>query len=393
MAGWTHDDAVRWAEAMVPALAARAQEAEERREMPPATIEDCDAVDAFALLSPTRIGGHGLGFRTITEVTRVLAHGCVSSAWTISFLMLHNWFVARSPAPLQDRVWEDRTHANIPCPLAPTGTAVPVDGGYRVTGRWQWATGVQHGDWVMVNTMVQRDGDGPPESRFCLAPIEQFEVIDVWHTSGMRATGSNDVAAVGLFVPEECTVLAADLRGDAPPGVAVNPEPFTSYGFTPVLCFVAASPALGGAEAAVDHFRDHARERVLPYSVGDRQAEQQGSQIRLSEARSTVRAAHLVWQDAIDTICDAYDSGRPIDRADRAPLRLAAAQVVRLSRQAVTTAADGAGASVYFESHPIQRIQRDLETLKGHVVYDWDRVAQLAGKIELGAEPLPTDML
>jgi len=244
----------------------------------------------------------------------------------------------------------------------------------------------------MVNTMVERDGGGP-ESRFCLAPIDGFEIVDVWHTSGMRGTGSNDVACEDLFVPEECTVLAADLRGDNPPGATVHPEPFTSYAFTPVLCMVAASPALGGAEAAVDHFRDLVRDRVLPYSLGERQAEQQGSQIRLAEARATVRAAHLVWRDAIDTICDVHDEGGTIARVDRGPLRLAAAHVVKLSRQPVTIAADGAGASVYFESHPLQRIQRDLETLKGHVVYDWDRTAQLAGKLELGAEPLLTDML
>lgn len=393
MARWSHDDAVAWAESMVEPLAARAREAEEMRRVPQATIDDCNAVDAFALVSPAAVGGHGLGFRSLTEVTRVLAHGCMSSAWTISFLMLHNWFVARSPQALQDRVFAGATHAMVPCPLAPTGTAVPVDGGYRITGRWSWGTGVMHANWVMVNTMVQRGPDDPPESRFCIVPIDEVTVDDIWHTSGMRGTGSNDVVAQDVFVPEECTVLATDLRNDGPPGAAIHPDPWTGYAFTPVLCMVAATPALGGAEAAVDHFRDLAKERVLPYSVGDRQAEQQGSQIRLSDARSTVRAAALVWKDAIDTICDTYDAGGTIERADRGPLRLAAAHVVKLSRQAVTTAAEGAGASVYFSDSPLQRIQRDIETLKGHVVYDWDRVAVLAGKLELGAEPLLTDML
>ena len=401
-ARWTHDDAVAWAESMVEPLSERARETEELRRLPHATIGDCEAVDAFALVSPESVGGHGLGFRSLTEVTRILAHGCVSSSWTISFLMLHNWFVARGPADLQDAVLAGATHAKIPCPLAPTGTAIPVDGGYRITGRWQWATGIMHGNWVMVNTMVDHSASeivggeaagGPPESRFCLLPIDDVEIVDIWHTSGMRGTGSNDVAATDVFVPEEATLLAADLRGDDPPGFAVHPFPWTRYAFTPVLCMVAASPALGGAEAAVDEFRDRAKKRVLPYSLNDKQAESHGTHIRLAEARSTVRAAHLVWQDAIDTICDTYDSGGSIDRADRAPLRLAAAQVVKLSRAAVNTAAEGAGASVYFSDAPLQRIQRDLETLKGHVVYDWDRVAQLAGKLELGIEPGPADML
>lgn len=392
---WTHEAALAWAESMVPALAERAIETERIRELTPDTIADCELVDAFSLVSPARVGGHGLGLDTLTDVTRTLARGCASSAWTISFLMLHNWFVARCDEPLQQAVWGDSASARIPCPLAPTGTAIPVEGGYRVTGRWSWATGVQHGDWVMVNTFVQADPapGGLPESRFCLIPIASVEVIDVWHTAGMRGTGSNDVACEDLFVPEQCTVVGADLRADSPPGALVHPEPFTSYAFTPVLCMVAASPALGAAEAAVDIFCDYAAERVLPYSLGDLQVEQQGSQIRLAEARATVRAARLVWQDAIDTIIAAGDNGTAIEPVDRAPLRLAAAHVVKLARQAVTIATEGCGASIYFETHPLQRIQRDLETIKGHVVYDWDRVAALAGKIDLGIAPTPFDML
>jgi alkylation response protein AidB-like acyl-CoA dehydrogenase len=315
----------------------------------------------------------------------------VSSAWTLSFLTLHNWFVARGTKALQDDVFAQRPYALIPCPLAPTGTGVRVDGGYEVTGRWQWATGVQHGDWVMVNAMVESD-DGPV-STFCLAPIDDVQVVDVWHTSGMRGTGSNDVVAEGLFVPAHRTITSADLRADDPPGASLSSEPFVRYPLTPVLTAVAAAPALGGAEAAVDQFRSYVTSRVLPYSLGDRQVEQPASQIRLAEALATVRAARLVWQDAIDQICDTYDAGGSIGRADRGRFRLASAHTVRLSLQAVNIVMEGAGASVHFESSPLQRILRDLVTIKGHVVYDWDRAAQLAGKLELGIEPALTDML
>ena len=155
----THDEAVIWAEGMVPALVSRASEAEQLRELPQATIDDVTASGAFRLLVPSDLGGWGLGLRSITEMTRAMAHGCMSSAWTISFLMLHNWFVARGPKVLQDDLWAERPYVVMPCPLAPTGTATPVSGGYNMTGRWQWATGVQHADWVMVNTLVIRDGD------------------------------------------------------------------------------------------------------------------------------------------------------------------------------------------------------------------------------------------
>lgn len=387
----THDEVVAWAESMVAPLAERAAEAEKRRELPAATIEDAKAAGVFKMVVPTELGGWGLGLRSLTQSSRILAHGCMSSGWTLSFLVLHNWFIARGSRELQNEVFADRSYAMIPCPLAPTGTATAVDGGYELDGRWQWATGVQHGNWAMVSAMTERDGQHQP--MFCLAPIEDVEVDDVWHTSGMRATGSNDVVAKGLFVPEHRTMLAAELRGDDPPGARRSNDPFVRYPMTPVLVLVAAGPALGGAEAAVDYFRTYTKSRVLAYSGGDRQAEQPSSQVRLADAVATIRAARLVWQDAIDQVCEIYDAGGQLDRRDRGRFRLAAAHTVRLSLQAVTTVLEGAGASVHFESSPLQRIYRDLLTLKGHVVYDWDRAAQLAGKLEAGLEPSPTDML
>ncbi len=386
-----HDELMGWAESMVAPLEQRAAETARLRQLPEATMAEAEAAGLFRMVIPRELDGWGLGLRSLTDSTRVLAHGCMSSAWTLSFLVLHNWFVVRGAKELQNEVFAARPYVLMPCPLAPTGTAVPVDGGYELTGRWQWATGVQHGDWVMVNAMVQRDGG--PESRFCLAPIEDVGVEDVWHTSGMRGTGSNDVVAEGLFVPEQRTITSADLRSDVPPGAEFNADPFVRYPLTPVLTLVAASPALGGAEAAVEEFRTYIQSRVLPYSAGDRQAEQPASQIRLADALATVRAARLVWQSAIDEVCDVYDRGGQVDSLDRGRFRLAAAHTVRLSLQAVNTILEGAGASVHMETSPLQRISRDLQTLKGHVVYDWDRTAQLAGKLEIGIEPAATDML
>lgn len=392
MTGPTTPDAVlAWAHDMVEPLAGRAAEAERLRELPPATITDALDAGVFQMVVPRDSGGWGLGLRSLTGCTRILAHGCMSSAWTLSFLILHNWFVARGPRLLSDEVFAARPFALIPCPLAPTGTAVPTDGGYLLSGRWQWATGVQHGDWVMVNSLVDRGGTA--ESRFCVVPIGDVEIDDVWHTSGMRGTGSNDVVVDGVFVPDALTMPAAELRGDLPPGADRSSDPFVRYPFTPVLTMVAAAPAIGGAEAAVDHFRDHVASRVLPYSMGDRQADQPAAQIRLAEALATVRAARLVWDDAIDRIVEVYDGGRTLPPTERGRFRLAAAHAVRLAASAVAIVIDGAGASVHLAGSPMDRIQRDINTLKGHVVFDWDRAAQLAGKLELGAAPGPTDML
>ena len=216
-----NESMLAWATSMVEPLRSRAAAAERERELPAATIEEASAAGFIKLLLPSELGGPGLGLDTVAEATRTLANGCVSSAWTLSFLTLHNWFIARGPRELQTAVFADRGVAHIPCPLAPTGTARPVDGGFVVSGRWEWATGIQHADWVMVNTLIAHD-DGPPEPRFVVVPRDEVEVDDVWHTSGMRATGSHTVHVEDLFVPRERTISSGDFRSTEPPGAALS---------------------------------------------------------------------------------------------------------------------------------------------------------------------------
>jgi len=127
----------------------------------------------------------------------------------------------------------------------------------------------------------------------------------------------------------------------------------------------------------------------LAYTLGDKAVDQPAAQIRLAEVEDLARTAGARWRSAIQCLC----SGREIGAAERVDSRLAAASAVRTARRAVTTACEGAGASVFFESHPLQRVQRDLETLQGHVIFDWDRTAELAGRHHLGFELRPTDLV
>jgi 3-hydroxy-9,10-secoandrosta-1,3,5(10)-triene-9,17-dione monooxygenase len=391
-----HDDVVAWAQSMVPRLAQRADEAERLRRLPDATIAECDEAGIWRLVIPPERGGYGLGLRSLCEMSRILAQGCMSTAWTVSFLTLHNWFVLRADEAVQAAVFGDAPFVRMATPLAPDGEALPVEGGYRLTGRWQWATGIMHSDWVAVMAFVPAgaNGAGGPTPRVLLASVDDVEIVDVWHTSGMRATGSHDVAANDLFVPEDHTLSLDALRGDEPPGARLRPDvAFLRYPMSSVLTLYASATAVGGAEAAVAQFRDLVSGRVLSHSAGDRQVEQGTSQARLGSALATVRASRAVWSAAIDELCAAYDGGGSLARHERATFRLAAAHAVKLAREAVEICGVGAGAGQYFDGVAFQRIERDLATLKGHVVYDWDRVTQLAGRLELGFPPEPTDLL
>jgi 3-hydroxy-9,10-secoandrosta-1,3,5(10)-triene-9,17-dione monooxygenase len=388
----THDELIDRCEKLVGALNDRAAEAEALRRLPDATIEDAGDADLFRMVVPPSLGGLGLGLDTLAQTTRILATGCPATAWTLSFLTMHSWLLGRMDPDAHDELFRDHGYALAPAPLNPSGTATPAEGGFRLTGRWDWATGIEHADWVLVHAIIDR----PDElaTAFLVVPRAEVAVEDVWFTSGMRATGSNAVVIDDVFVPTRRTMSSDVVMEQSQGGRHEGPadDPMAGYPVVAVLALVSAAPALGAAEAAVELFRARLGQRVLAYTLGDKQADQPAARVRLATAMAEVRSARAVWEQALAALTAAVEGGAPTV-ADRMDARLAAASTVRIARQAISTVCEGSGASIYAEGSPLQRLQRDVEVLKGHVIFDWDRCAELAGRIALGQDPSPLDMV
>ena len=374
-------------DAMVPRLRERANDAEARRRLPDATISEAADAGFLGMLTPRRWGGAQCDFAPFLDATRRLAHGCASSAWTLSFLSLHAWLLCRFDPRLQEEVFAAGPAPRTPAPLAPSGRAERVDGGFRVRGRWEWATGVMHAEWVMVTAMDPETGP-----RFCVLPHTDVEVEDVWHVAGMAATGSNAIVIRDVFVPAHRSLEIWRIKAGQTPGEAVHAGTTVGWPLAPVLAIVAATPALGAAEDALAVFSARMREKIQAYS-GQKQAEMPATHLRLGEGLATVRAARLVWDDAVRRLERIGPQGPAAPVDELAAIRLAAADVVRLANQAANNLAAAAGASAGFLASPLQRHLRDLQMIRGHVIFDWDRAAQIAGKVALGIEPSPSDLL
>ncbi|MBX3313253.1 MAG: acyl-CoA dehydrogenase [Actinobacteria bacterium] len=366
-------------------LGEHAVEGEQERRVADGAMAAVEAADVLRVIVPTALGGHGLGLDALCEGTRELAQGCPASAWTISFLQLHAWMLSRFPAEAHGDLFGGGRVPTSAAPLAPTGSLAVVDGGFEVTGRWEWATAVQHSDWCMVHGFDESVEFG---TRFAVLPVADLTVEDVWHTSGMRATGSNTVWADRVFVPTERTVPGDDLRGTAS---GVEGDALSGLPLLSVLALVASAPAVGAAQAAVGHFHDRVSERVLAYTLGDRAADQPMAQARLASVTSDLASTLAGWRAIIDELRTTAAAGPP-DEQLRVRVRLAAASAVRSARRIIGDIGEGSGASVYMSGHPLQRLQRDVETLKGHVIFDWDRTTELAGRVLLGQPLGPVDM-
>ena len=373
----------------VAALAERAEEAETLRRLPQATVADLTTSGFTELLVPAAYGGRQAPFPALLDPVRRMAHGCTSSAWTIGFLTLHNWMLALFGEQAQQEAFADRPFL-APAPLAPTGRGVPVDGGIRLTGRWSWATGVMHANWIIVCALC-----GPDDGLFpalALLPAGDITVEDVWHTEGMRATGSNDAMATDVFVPEHRLVRVTDIYAGTAPGAGLHDSATYRWPMVPALALLSAMPALGSAERVTETYAQRLAERVLAYE-GVMQKDKPIAQARLAGAQVRLRALRGLLADTVGEIETIVAAGNSVDKPVRAQARLAAAHIVVESKAVITDLMGAGGASIHFLSSPMQRFKRDVDVLSGHVVFDYDTARELAGALSLGMKIPRTSMI
>ncbi|MBE4719895.1 GTP cyclohydrolase II RibA [Pseudarthrobacter sp. AB1] len=384
----THDELLARVDALIPRLRERAAETEEIRRVPEATMAELKAAGVFQMLSPKAVGGFGMGLETYVEVVRRLAQGCVSTAWTAGHLVEHVWMLARWPQEAQDEVF-----ANGPAPLAaatgaPPGKADKVPGGVTISGRWSFASGVMHSEWALL---AVQHGDVRLQ---CLVPVSDLELLDVWHTAGLRGTGSNDLAAENLFVPTHRALEWNLLAAADNPGSRIHPDPNIHIPMATFLNMVApasalgaAEHALGAAEHALGEFQDLMMVRKVKQTTQARQADSPLAQARFSHAYGQVATARLHWQEAVRVVADSYGR-RPVSFTDdeRARYRLSLGLSGAASAEAVRLILMGSGASVHRLTHPLQRIQRDVNVLLNHASLTMDPILEQAGRglLDLG---------
>ncbi|CAM4088146.1 Flavin-dependent monooxygenase, oxygenase subunit HsaA [Mycobacterium basiliense] len=370
-------------------LAERAQEAEELRRLPATTVTELTDSGFIDVLRPQRYGGHQAEFSEILAPVRRMAHGCVSTAWTAAFYALHNWMLALFDEQAQEEGFRARPFLAA-APLAPTGRGVAASGGVRLSGRWSWATGVMDANWSIVGALCGPDDAINPA--LVLVPADDIRVIDVWHTDGMRATGSNDIEIENVFVPSHRLVSISDIYAGSTPGTHLHDAVAYRWPMVPALALVAAMPALGAAERVADIFTQRLSERELAYE-GTKQKDKPAAQARLGQAGVRLRALHGLLADTTGRIDEILLAGDRVSRPVRADARLAAAHIVRESRAVIGDLLEASGASAHFLRNPLQRAQRDVDVISGHVVFDYDTSRELAGALAIGLKIPPTAMV
>jgi alkylation response protein AidB-like acyl-CoA dehydrogenase len=363
----------------------RAEEGERERRLSRDLVEAMIEAGFFRLCVPASIGGGEADPATLVEVCEELARGDAAAGWCIAVMSTAGMVGAYIPEESARDVYGDSS-AVVGGVFAPKGKAVATDGGYRVTGRWPFSSGVDHCDWVMGGCIVMEDGSprllegGRPDVQLALFPKEDVEVLDTWHVSGLRGTGSNDIAVEDLSVPAG---RAASIITESPR------EPGPLYVFPPfgLLALTIAGTALGIGRAAIDDLLELAGAKTPTLSTRTL-AERPVTQTRIAQAEAGLLAARAFLYDAVGIAWEAARSGGAISLEQRAGLRLAATHATAASASAVDVAYDLGGGTSIYETSPLQRRFRDVHAATQHMLIG-PSTWELTGRLMLG---LPTDI-
>lgn len=376
-------DLIDRVKALVPLLEQHADQAEQERKPVDAVMKAIEDTGVYRYFVPTVYGGYEFSLEGFMDLGMALGEGCLSTAWVVTFCMEHNWLLGLFNKEAQDDIFGRQPYIVAPGALAPKGQAVPVDGGYRVTGRWEWGTGVMHADWVMVGALTPGDDPERPELCMYLIPRDQVEVVDTWYMAGMVGTGSNDIEVKDVFVPGHLKVNLMDLRGGESPGAQIHDSPTYRMPMLPVLGLTAAAPAVGCARKAVGQFRERLQGRMV-YGTTTRQGERGVAQVRLGLLEAAVTETEIQLLALAREVSEWGASGLPCPELDRAALRVRIGRVVRSSRDIVRDVVEACGAHAHFLHNPLQRALRDVHTLSCHTVFDLDISAENYGRLLLG---------
>lgn len=291
------DALVDGARGLVPTLKARAWQTEQERRISPEIIEAVREIGIFRLLQPQRFGGLEYGFSDFVRLNLELGKGCGSTAWCVAIAIIHNWVVGLYPLEAQQEVWDD-PDALVCGSYAPNGTCETVPGGYRITGRWGFASNCDNSAWYVVGTVIPPAADGaPPTPAWCLVPQADARIDDTWFSMGMGGTGSKTIAIDdAAFVPAHRMLPVATINSGGAPGALVNPNPIFKLTFTGVAPYTLCSVPVGVAAGALEEFVAIARTKLASQPGGPPRPMSELPQVQLAiaEAAAVIDAATLL---------------------------------------------------------------------------------------------------
>jgi alkylation response protein AidB-like acyl-CoA dehydrogenase len=368
---------------LLPAIRRRSAEIEEARRLPRDLAEDLRKTEIFSLGVPLALGGKEAPPVDLIRTIETVATADGSTGWCAMIGVGNNVAAGYMVEAGAREVFADPSAPSAGI-AAPAGQAVPSDGGMRVSGRWPFASGITHSDWVWAGCLVM-DGERPrmtprgPEIVHACMPVGEVTIHDTWRVSGLRGTGSDDFSAADLFVPDRRIFALLDPSGH-------RPEPL--YQMPPLALFVfqLVAVGLGIARRALDDLAELAQVK-MPSLYTQVLADKPIAQVEVARAEAALGGARSFLYDTVESMWETVRAGRPPSTRQLALGRAACTHAAETAAAVTHTVNTLGGGSSIYSSSPLQRHARDAEALLHHFTvapHTWEE----AGRVLFGREPI-----
>ena len=347
-------------EAVAPILAEHAPESEKLGRLDNATVKALRTTHLLRFLCPRELGGDEADPITQMEVLEALARTDASASWVVGNLALGSAYAgAFLPARSAQRIFADGV-PSMAGMNAPRGQAEPVDGGYRVNGRWAFGSGIYHADWVIAAPFVSGQ-TGFEGVRVIVVPRHQVTIHDNWQAAGLKASSSCDYSIEDVFVPDEMTFSLMD----AVLGKLVVGGAALRLGFPAVVVPFSMGIALGIARHALDEITAQAIEKGRGFPPSPLSTHPH-FQFALGKAELELEAARALALHVLSRIWEEACAGRMPPPEQQAEARAAAAYITEVAQRVTTAAFQAAGGGALFDANPLQRCFRDVYAAGQH---------------------------
>lgn len=355
----------------------RAEEIEKSRRLPNDIAVMMAQAGLFRIMVPTYLGGMESTPMQAMEIIETIANADASAGWCVMIASTTGVTSAYLDKDVAARIFgeNDIITGGV---FAPMGKATFDQGGYQLSGHWNWASGSANCHWLLGGAMVMDKGkprlgaDGVPETRQFLYPADKACLPDTWNVTGLCGTGSGDMVVDELFIPQEYSL---SLAADKP----VAEGPLYTFPVFGLLAIGIAAVSLGNARAAIDDLKDLARAKKSQGSsktIGQRAT----SQVQLAQAEADFKSARAFLFDSVKIAYGAAQTDGEISLAMRADVRLAATNAVRRSADITHSMYDLAGGSSVFLNSSLQRRMRDAHVATQHMMVS-PQTYELIGRV------------
>ena len=363
-------------------ICATREESEATRRLSPQVVQGLIDAGLCRLTVPADIGGLAVEPEIALRVLEELAGADASVAWIVWINLLAGLAACYSSGPVRKELFGDASRI-FAASTRPSGKAVVVEGGFKVSGRWSLVSGCELADWIPLMCVVI-EGNGPrllaesePETRMVYLPKNSFRILDTWHVGGLRATGSHDVVADDVFVPAERTFSFADAAQDN--------GPLSRMPVFATVCVGCGALCLGVAQAATYTVLELARMKIQ-VDPGPGMRDRPAFQIMAASSAAKLVSARVLLYETVREVWTACANGTPATHAQRGRLWESGHHAAHVSLSVVRSMYEAAGTTALYVDCPLERAHRDIHAVMQHIVFAplW---LEAAGRVRLGLPP------